>query len=353
VGVNYPDPIESFVGDVTTVISGEAVELSWQTNLATSVSLCVEGGACLDLSGLSLESDSIVVRPQVTTNYVLTVTNPGGTGSLSVEIEVVAAPLQITEIYYSAPGNDGSLQWVEITNRGDTFVDLANYAIGSGSDDYTATTMQLSGILAPGGCYVTTAAFAPAIAAPPVAPSTGVGLFFAQAADIDGQSLPIDAVVFGSANAQGLLGPDGATVTALSAETVEGESLIRVSESSSAFQIETSPSPGQCFHVANYSPAGGFNDEDVTLTIEGYGFDLARDVVSMSEIGELVCVEITDGLQCTIPATTYEGLVDLIVSRQAAYVEGSNGDPVRQSLDPQHWVDYVIADAYEFVSAGP
>ncbi|MBA2665140.1 MAG: lamin tail domain-containing protein [Bradymonadaceae bacterium] len=253
--------IMSFSADVTTSQAGEAVTLSWQTQYVTDMEILDGDAEPIDF--IVTATGSVVVFPQVDTTYTLIVEGPGGPASAHIDIEVTSADLVISELFYSAPAPVDGRQWVEIYNAGQSTVDLSNYSLGNGTSNYAYSKVQLSGTLAPGGCFVVggpssdatnhfpdldqSVQFSPAFAGPGAGAAAGVALFFLPATSIVATSVPIDAVVYGSSNAGGLLGPDGEPVQNLAMGTDEGDSLERTS--SGAFAIQSSPTPGDCSHA--------------------------------------------------------------------------------------------------------
>jgi len=66
--------------------------------------------------------------------------------------------LWISEVMYNpggfAAGDDDGYEWVELFNAGSTDIDLSNYSLGWGGDDYTTGTLPLSGTISPGDYFV-------------------------------------------------------------------------------------------------------------------------------------------------------------------------------------------------------
>jgi hypothetical protein len=171
------------------------------------------------------------------------------------------AQLEITEVFYDAVGADGGLEWVEIHNAGSRSVDLSGYSLGAGGTDYTYSVYALTGVLAPGDCYVVGGPtssdanswplfgqaqdFTPDLQNADGA-GDGVALFASPAASITTTSVPIDAVVYGADNASGLLGPTGSPAAAAVANVEDGGSIERTAF---GWRTQLAPSPNDCSHA--------------------------------------------------------------------------------------------------------
>jgi hypothetical protein len=180
----------------------------------------------------------------------------GGKGASVAELVI---GLGIAEVFYLGPVTSDGLQWVRLYNATSTPIDLSSYSLGSGTNSYVETTTQLSGTIAPGGCFVVggptssfdngdpvfsqTAWFSPAI---PAAGNGGAGvaLFAAPASGVTKASLPVDAVVYGSANTGGLRAPDGTVAPAvLGGDVYPGDSLMLLG---SGWVDQYPPAPNTC-----------------------------------------------------------------------------------------------------------
>ena len=127
--------VTSFSGRPLEIGEGESATLSWNTEGATSVTISGVSG--------SLESQgSVPVSPTVTTTYVLTATNAGGSATASVTITVIP---QVRITSFSAnpssivrPGDTSRLTW---TTTGATSVAISGIGTValSGSVDVNPT----------------------------------------------------------------------------------------------------------------------------------------------------------------------------------------------------------------------
>jgi hypothetical protein len=153
-----------------------------------------------------------------------------------------AADLYISEVYYDHTGGDDGYEWVEIVNTGTITFDLTGYILAWGGTDYSYGTLVLDGQVAACGMYVVggpnseaangnpwfhqVANFTPDIQN---SGSTGDGIaLFAPGADVLVDT-PIDAVVYGSNNNNGLIDETGIAAAADTGDVAAGGSIMRTS----------------------------------------------------------------------------------------------------------------------------
>lgn len=132
--------------------------------------------------------------------------------------------LAITEIMVNPPGADDQREWVEIYNGTGVNIDLSSYSLGWGGADYTTGTLQLSGIIAAGATFVIGGPLSDAGNGSPVYDlsvdfgpnlqnggilADGIALFDVIAASITASTAPIDAIVYGFFNFNGLIDETG------------------------------------------------------------------------------------------------------------------------------------------------
>jgi hypothetical protein len=167
--------------------------------------------------------------------------------------------LGIAEVFYLGPSSSNNLQWVRLYNATSSPIDLSAYSLGAGASSYTETTLQLSGTIAAGGCFVVggptsnadnayptysqAAAFQPTIPAAGLG-GAGVALFGVPAASLGASTLPVDAVVYGFDNAGNLRAPDGTVAPAvLGSDVFPGDSLMLLGGS---WIDQYPPAPNTC-----------------------------------------------------------------------------------------------------------
>ena len=182
-------------------------------------------------------------------------------GEVTGEVEVLEVPLLglvITEVLYDTPGTDDGLEWVEIFNGTAQEIDLSDYSLGNGGNDYTASKVQLAGTLAPGACFVVGGPQSTADNGLPqfdqsynIEPdlqnsgpkADGVALFDMPADDVSSVSLPIDVVIYGSANENGLIDTNGDVAEVDVNDASSGHSIERLP---GGWQVQPEPTPNDC-----------------------------------------------------------------------------------------------------------
>ena len=163
----------------------------------------------------------------------------------------------LTEVFYDAAGSDDMLEWVEIQNTNDFDVDLADFSLGNGGTSYTSSLLQLAGTLPAGAVWVVGGplstpdngmpAFDLAVDFSPDlqnsgATADGVALFNVPADQVTGATVPVDAVVYGGANDNGLIDETGLANPPEVGDAPAGSSIERV-DAEGAWQIQGVPTP--------------------------------------------------------------------------------------------------------------
>ncbi len=189
---------------------------------------------------------------------------PGQVARVTVvdEILVPQVGLVISEVFYNPDSSDGGKEWVEIFNGTNSSVDLSEYSLGSGGQNYTTLTAQLSGIIEPGGCFVVggptsdASNFNPSFDqvlefSPNIQNSGGdadaVGLFNLDAESINAGSVPVDAVVYGGANTNGFVNSSGEAGEPDVGDAGSGNSIERAEDE---WRVQEAPTPNDCTALA-------------------------------------------------------------------------------------------------------
>ncbi|MBN92953.1 MAG: hypothetical protein CL928_02645 [Deltaproteobacteria bacterium] len=190
-----------------------------------------------------------------------TLTATAGGVSLDVLLTVSDVPdlgLVISEVLYDTPSSDDGTEWIELYNGSFTAIDLANYSLGWGGNDYTYGTVQLSTVLEPGACFVLGGPTSDASNGAPIydlsgdlnpdlqnsgSAADGVALFDVPEGSITTTMTPIDSVIYGSANSNQLLDASGASGPPDVGEASASESLERTA---SGWRVQSAPTPGDC-----------------------------------------------------------------------------------------------------------
>ena len=157
----------------------------------------------------------------------ITVYASGNGSEASALIEVVnitPVGVLISEVYYDHPDQDSGYEWIKLYNGTTQHVILDGYSLGWGGTDYTYGTLDLSGVIPSGGCFVIGGPISDEVNGAPIYGQTidldpdmqnsgdkadGVALFDIPASQITPTTVPIDAVIYGGNNDNNLLGPDG------------------------------------------------------------------------------------------------------------------------------------------------
>lgn len=184
--------------------------------------------------------------------------------SLPVTVHVVSTPalgLVITEVLYDVTGDDNNLEWVEIYNGSGSSIDLSGYSLGSGGTSLVITQFQLSGIVGPGECIVVggTASngsnynpvyFQAADFNPDIQNSgtdcDAVALFDKPTSQVTSDTVPVDAVLYGSSNGNNLKDESGGPGNV---DVGDADANSSISRTQSGWVIQPAPTPNDCTHA--------------------------------------------------------------------------------------------------------
>jgi phosphatidylserine/phosphatidylglycerophosphate/cardiolipin synthase-like enzyme len=167
----------------------------------------------------------------------------------------------ISEVLYDPSGADDSLEWVELYNPTSGTIDLSGYSLGNGGPiSYTYGKHQLSGLLPPFSCWVIGGPTSTVANYHPVfnqvlrfnpnlrnsgSVADGLALFNIKAISITTQSIPLDAVVYGSANTNQLIDETGAVNPPDVGDAPQSQSIER-GDITGTWRIQAAPSPNNC-----------------------------------------------------------------------------------------------------------
>lgn len=170
--------------------------------------------------------------------------------------------LLLDEVFHDAEGEDDGLEWLELYNPCAHPIDLAGYSLAWGGMTY-ASTLDLEGPIAAGGCFVVGGPMSNATNASPAfdqtapldlenntnAAADAVALFDVPAATVEkAGAIPIDALIYGEMNENGLIDETGAVGDVDVPPADPGQAFARVDPAvdPDAWEITSVPSPGQC-----------------------------------------------------------------------------------------------------------
>jgi hypothetical protein len=217
-----------------------------------------------DATVLALPSAVFVAGGQTSGTFAISGLRPGHatiqatTGGGTATLGELVAGLSIAEVFYNDTQYSDGEQWVRLYNWTSATIDLSQYSLGAGTASYMETMAQLTGSIAPGGCFVVGGPtsnlyngapvysevlhFLPNL---PMGGSSGAGLalFSVPASNIAAATVPVDALVYGDANAAGLLGPLGTAAAPATEDAIAGTSLLL---QNGVWTDNLAPSPGAC-----------------------------------------------------------------------------------------------------------
>ncbi|MFO0748412.1 MAG: lamin tail domain-containing protein [Myxococcota bacterium] len=163
--------------------------------------------------------------------------------------------LLIVEVLYNPAGTDTNFEWVKLYNGSGADIDLSSWSLGWGGDDYTYGTLQLTGTVNAGACFIVGGPSSDASNGSPVygqaaptgklnmqntsaAAGDGVALFNVLVGAIAADTVPKDAVVYGVNNSNNMLSPAGTPFpSAIVPDAGSGKTIVRTS--SSAWAVST------------------------------------------------------------------------------------------------------------------
>ncbi len=148
----------------------------------------------------------------------------------------------LAEVLYDVTGADDQREWVRLFNPCMGAIDLSGYGLGWGGPSYIHGTTDLQGMIAPGDCVTIGGPLSDATNGSPVFDQAvdlqpdlensgltgdGVALFSVPAGNIGAATLPVDAVIYGPNNDNGLLDEEGPSPLPNVGDAPPGESLQR------------------------------------------------------------------------------------------------------------------------------
>lgn len=359
IAVNPTVPrITQFSASSEVVRRGDTITLSWSTANADTITLTDDLGAPVDVSTLSPTGDAVDVTITRDTTYTLTATNPRGSSTATLTIlGIDAQNLLINEIFYDALAGDAGLEFIELYNAGDSFIDLQYFSLGAGGANYLTTQVQLAGILPPKGCFVVggplstpennnatfdiAAEFSPNLQNGGTA-ADGVALFFDLTTDVAVTTVPEDSVLYSGDNLSALLREDGQPDTEISPDT-SGESLHRVDRTD--LFVAGPMNAGTCFRAVNVSPSTASNLVQDTVIIHGWALDADLDQVTIGT-QTVACTTTASGLACTLNPTSDVGPVDVTVTRINRWADDGSGNAVLVAIDPANQPSFTLSGQF-------
>ena len=171
---------------------------------------------------------------------------------------VAAGSVILTEVLYDAVGADGGLEWLELFNTTAASIDLAGLCVGNGGSDYTTSLVSLDGAtIGPGATLVVGGPTSSADNGSPVfdlvvdfspdfqnsgADADGVALFNVACSQVTPATVPIDAVVYGPVNSNGLIDETGVANPPEVGDAPSGQSIERLDVAGN-WHVQSVPTP--------------------------------------------------------------------------------------------------------------
>ncbi|MCP3978673.1 MAG: lamin tail domain-containing protein, partial [bacterium] len=167
------------------------------------------------------------------------------------------AGVLLSEVLYDVSSGDDGFEWVELFNSSTSSVDLSGFCLGGGGTDYTYSSAQLSGSIASGATFVVGGPTSSATNANPSfdllanfnqdlqnsgSTGDGVALFDVACAQVNGSTVPVDAVVYGPNNNSGLIDETGSANAPEVGDAPANSSIERV-DLGGTWTIQGSPTP--------------------------------------------------------------------------------------------------------------
>jgi len=166
----------------------------------------------------------------------------------------------LSEVLYDPTGADNGLEWVELFNPTSNTIDLNDYSLGNGGTTYLYSVVQLTGTLPPSSCWVIGGPTSNITNYSPIfdqsinfnpdfqngaTPADGIALFDVKAISITTSTIPIDAVIYGTANTSNLIDETGVANPPDVAAAANGKSNERT-DIIGTWRVQATPTPNNC-----------------------------------------------------------------------------------------------------------
>ncbi len=195
-----------------------------------------------------------------------------GTRITGQSFTVAQGAVILTEVLYDADGSDDGLEWVELYNPAGASIDLSDLCIGNGGSDYTSSLVSLDGAsIASGDTLVVGGPDSNADNGNPMiefevdfepdfqnsgADADGVALFNVRCSQVTASTVPIDAVVYGRSNTNGLIDETGTANAPEVGDAASGQSIARL-DLAGSWTILCDPEPNDFVPGGPPAPPAG------------------------------------------------------------------------------------------------
>ncbi len=210
-----------------------------------------------------------------------------------------AGTIILSEVMYDVPASDDGFEWVELYNPGPETVDLSGYSLGNGGIDYTYSVVQLAGTIAPCQTFVVGGPGSDSSNGHPSfdqvlnfepdfqnsgSAGDGVALFDVPASQITASTVPIDAVIYGPNNDNGLIDESGSAPGPDVGDAEPGSSIERF-DLAGSWRIRSNPDPNAApFACPSCTPG----PTTLCLNNDRFEVEVAWDTGSATGLGQVV-----------------------------------------------------------------
>lgn len=178
--------------------------------------------------------------------------------------------LVISEVFYDRAGSDNGFEWVELFNGTPAVVNLLGFSLGFAGNDYASATLGLSGSVDAGDYFVVGGPLSDTANGSPLydlvinfspdiqnsgSTADGVALFDVPQPQLTAATIPLDAVIYGSANVNQLIDASGLVAPPMVGDAPAGASIERLSTSEWGISTQANPGVGRLNTAALPLPA--------------------------------------------------------------------------------------------------
>lgn len=223
--------------------------------------------------------------------------------------------LLLSEVMYDPSGADSGLEWIELFNNSTQDLRLDDVCIGSGGNDYTNSIIALDGcgggacVVPAGGTFVVGGPESDAANGSPIydlifqispgmqnsgSVADGVALFNRRCAQVDAFTVPMDAVVYGADNSNGLIDASGTANPSVVDDAPSGQSIERTTLAG-AWQIQSAPSPG--LSSLGGAPVNNAPVVSIVSPADNAGFDVGESIQFSGAADDVEDGDLSAGLE--------------------------------------------------------
>ncbi len=166
--------------------------------------------------------------------------------------------IRIAEVLYDAVSSDNGKEWIKLYNSCEDTIELDGMSLGWGGSTYK-DGLDLEGKLDGGRCMIIGGPTTDATNGGPTidmaanfspdlqnsgSTADGIAIFAAANADVDGDTVPVDAVIYGGSNTSGLIDASGSAPDPHVRDAKSGDTIVRIGEGE--WDVADEPTPDTC-----------------------------------------------------------------------------------------------------------